>query len=96
MPQLVWTKSALSDVQRLYRFLNEKNAEAANRAVRAIRSQVKILAAHPDIGRPIADLPETYREWLIDFGDSGYIARYRIEGATPVILAVWHQHKAGQ
>jgi len=96
MPQLIWTGAALSDVHRLYRFLKEKNADAANRAVRAIRSQVKILAAHPDIGRPIADLPEMYREWLIDFGDSGYIVRYRLEGATPVILAVWHQREAGQ
>jgi hypothetical protein len=31
------------------------------------------------MGRPIEDMPEVYREGLIDFGDSGYVARYRID-----------------
>jgi plasmid stabilization system protein ParE len=96
MPQLIWTETALKDVQRLYRFLAEKNPDAAKRAVQAIRSQVKIIASHPGVGRPVSDMPEPYREWPIDFGDSGYIARYRIDGATAVILAVWHQREAGQ
>ncbi|RSB61796.1 hypothetical protein EFD55_30395 [Rhizobium pisi] len=41
------------------------------------------------------DLPEQYREWLVDFGDSGYVARYRIDGDTLTILAVRHLKKAG-
>ncbi len=24
-------------------------------------------------------MPPEYREWLIDFGDSGYVARYRFD-----------------
>ncbi|XXG19477.1 MAG: type II toxin-antitoxin system RelE/ParE family toxin [Ferrovum myxofaciens] len=36
-----------------------------------------------------------YREWLIDFGDSGYVARYRFDGETVTILAVRHQKEAG-
>ena len=32
MPRLIWSPAALRDVQRLYRFLAEKNAEAAKRA----------------------------------------------------------------
>ena len=36
-----------------------------------------------------------YREWLIDFGDGGYIALYRYDGETAVILAVRHQKEAG-
>ena len=96
MPQLIWTDNALRDVQRLYRFLAVKNPDAAKRAVQAIRAQVTIIADHPGVGRPIPDMPESYREWPIDFGDGGYIARYRLEGATAVILAVWHQREAGQ
>lgn len=96
MSQLIWTENALKDVQRLYRFLAEKNPAAAQRAVQAIRTQVKIIADHTGVGRPISDMPGLYREWPIDFGDSGYIARYRIDGATAVILAVWHQREAGQ
>ena len=33
MPQLIWAPPALLDVQRLYRFLAPKNADAAKRAV---------------------------------------------------------------
>lgn len=96
MPQLIWTDNALKDVQRLYRFLAVKNPDAAKRAVQAIRAQVNIIADHPDIGKPVADMTEYYREWPIDFGNSGYIARYRLTGDTAVILAVWHQREAGQ
>lgn len=36
-----------------------------------------------------------YREWIINFGGSGYVALYRYDGETAVILAVRHQKKAG-
>ena len=83
------------DVQRLYRFLASKNANAATQAVKAIREGVKILARHPEIGRPAEDMEPEYREWLIDFGDSGYIALYHYDGETVLILAVRHQREAG-
>lgn len=95
MPQLIWTPPALSDVQRLYRFLANKNPDAAKRAVTAIRQGVCILGSQPKVGRVIDDLPEEFREWPIDFGSSGYIVRYRIEADTVVLLAVWHQREAG-
>jgi plasmid stabilization system protein ParE len=85
----------LRDVQRLYRFLALKNPDAANRAVNSIRESVKIIAEQPGIGRPADELDPEFREWLIDFGDSGYIALYRFDGQTAVILAVRHQKEAG-
>ena len=36
-----------------------------------------------------------YREWVIDFGDSGYIALYRYAGETALIVAVRHQKEVG-
>ena len=36
-----------------------------------------------------------FREWLIDFGDSGYVVLYRLEARVAVILAVRHQREAG-
>ncbi|CDG98495.1 addiction module toxin RelE [Xenorhabdus bovienii] len=36
-----------------------------------------------------------FREWLIDFGSSGYIDLYRFDGETATILAVQHQKEAG-
>ena len=56
-----------------------------------------MLGHRPEIGRPTEDMEEVYREWSIDFGDSGYVARYRIdpETNTVVILAVRHQKESG-
>ena len=82
-------------MQRVYRFLAEKNIDAAKRAAKAIREGVKILANQPEIGRPVEEMEPEYREWLIDFGDSGYIALYRYDGRMAVILAVRHQKEAG-
>jgi plasmid stabilization system protein ParE len=93
MPQLIWSPAALRDVQRLYRFLAEKNIDAAKRAVKAIRAGVQVLAIQPGVGRPTEDMEPEYREWLIDFGDSGYIALYRYDGDTAVLLAVRHQQR---
>jgi plasmid stabilization system protein ParE len=93
VPRLIWTPSALADVQRLYRFLTVKDKAAASRAIRTIRTGVKILAYQPNAGRPVEDMEQEFREWLIDFGNSGYIVLYRFEGQTITILAVRHQRE---
>ncbi len=95
MSRLIWSPQALQDVQRLHRFLADKNADAARRAVKAIRESVKVLAHQPGVGRPVEDMEPEYREWIINFGDSGYVALYRYDGETAVILAVRHQKAAG-
>lgn len=91
MPRLIWSQPALPDVQRLYRFLAPKNPDAAKRAVGAIRQGMKVLGQQPGVGRPVEDMPEAFREWIIDFWESGYVARYRIEVDAITILAVRHQ-----
>lgn len=55
-----------------------------------------LLATAPEIGRPFADLP-AWRELIIGFGDSGYIALYRHEPAEDAVyvLAFRHQKEAG-
>jgi len=82
-------------VQRLYRFLAVKNMDAARRAIKTLRQGVKVLGHQPGIGRPIEDMPDEFREWMIDFGDSGYVTRYRIEVDAVTILAVRHQKEVG-
>jgi plasmid stabilization system protein ParE len=95
MPRVIWSPAALLDVQRLYRFLAPQNIDAAKQAVKALRQGVKVLQLQPGIGRPIDDMPEEFREWIIDFGDSGYIARYRIDSEVVMILALRHQKEVG-
>jgi plasmid stabilization system protein ParE len=94
MPELIWSPRALADVQRLYRFLGTNNPDAARRAVASIRAGVRILAKQPGIGRPADEIGPEYREWLIDFGNSGYLVLYRLDGETAVLLAVRHQKEA--
>lgn len=95
MPRLIWAPAALLDVQRLYRFLAKQNADAARKAVKAIREGVKILASQPRMGRPAEEMAPEFREWLIDFGHSGYVALYRFEADSVTLLAVRHQKEVG-
>ena len=95
MPQLIWSPAALRDVDRLHRFLVEKNASAAREAIKAVRTHVNILVDQPGAGRPAEQMAPEFREWIIPFGGSGYIALYRYDGEKAVILAVRHQREAG-
>lgn len=95
MSRLIWSPSALLDVQHLYRFLAPKNPDAAKRAVTAIRQGVKVLEQQPDVGRPVDDMDDEFRDWIIDFGDSGYVARYRVDPQFVTILVVRHQKEIG-
>lgn len=64
-------------------------------AMQAAEQGVKVPGQQPGIGRPIEDMPDEFREWIIDFGDSGYVARYRIDSDAVTILAVRHQEEVG-
>ena len=41
------------------------------------------------------DMPPEFREWLIDFGSSGYVALYHLDATAITILAIRHQREAG-
>lgn len=95
MPQLIWSPEALRDVQHLYRFLAQKNPEAASRAVGSIRKSMQIVADHPEAGRAVDDMDPDYREWPIPFGSSGYIALYRLKADRALVIAIRNQKEAG-
>lgn len=95
MPKLIWSPAALRDVERLYKFLAEKNPDAARRAAKSIREGMQILRDQPGAGRPMEDMDPEFREWFIPFGGSGYVAHYRLDAETAVILTVRHQREAG-
>jgi plasmid stabilization system protein ParE len=90
MPRLKWSQPALLDVARLHASLAPKSPDAAKRAVKAIRQGVKLLGKHPEVGRPVEELPPEFREWVIEFGSAGYAALYHYDGKQIVILAVRH------
>lgn len=95
MPQVRFSPPAIRDLERLREFLRPKSPIAAKRAGEVIVKAVQVLGLQPKLGRPIEDTPVEFREWIIDFGDSGYVARYRIDTDAVTILAVRHQKEVG-
>jgi plasmid stabilization system protein ParE len=95
MPPLKWSQHALRDVARLHDFLSPKSRDAATRAVQAIRQSLNALISHPEMGRPIDELPAEFREWVIEFGSGAYVAMYHYDGKEVVILAIRHGREAG-
>ena len=95
MPSLIWSRQALLDVQPLYRVLAVKNTDAAKRAVKTVQHGIRNLGHQPGIGRLVEKMLDEFREWVIDFGDSGHLVRYRIDADAVTIIAVRHEKEAG-
>ncbi|MFN8795282.1 MAG: type II toxin-antitoxin system RelE/ParE family toxin [Betaproteobacteria bacterium] len=95
MPQVRFSQPAIRDLERLREFLRPKSPVAAKRAGEVIAKAVQVLGLQPKLGRPIEDMPDEFREWIIDFGDSGYVARYHMDPDAVTILAVRHQKEVG-
>jgi len=47
------------------------------------------------MGRPVEELDAEFREWVIEFGNGGYVALYRFDGKEVTILAVRHGRESG-
>jgi plasmid stabilization system protein ParE len=56
---------------------------------------VKALSKHPEIGRPVEEMPLEFREWVIEFGSGAYVALYHYDGEQIVMLAIRHGRAAG-
>jgi plasmid stabilization system protein ParE len=91
--RLVFSPSALQDIERLGEFLMSDPA-AASATADVLTGGLNILKQHPLIGRP-AELG--YRELLISRGRTGYVALYKYEVAqdAAIILAIRHQREGG-
>ncbi|MGQ0510647.1 MAG: type II toxin-antitoxin system RelE/ParE family toxin [Betaproteobacteria bacterium] len=94
MATVVVTPEAEADLGRLAEFLLKSAPEAALDTFDLVIGALRVLEAHPLIGRPADD---GLRELLISRGKSGYIALYEFHaGADRVlVLAVRHQREAG-
>jgi plasmid stabilization system protein ParE len=88
MPHLIWSAPAVEDLERLNRFLHEKSLSAASRAMQAIYDGVQTLTLFPDAGRPAERYGPGRREWVIDFGEGGYVVLYRRRGEQVLIAAL--------
>lgn len=95
MPQVVFSSAAIRDLQWLHDFLSSHSPAAAHKAARAIRRSLRTLEEQPRLGKLIDGLPDEFREWLIEFGSGGYLARYHYDGERITVLVIRHQKEAG-
>ena len=87
-----YTREAKEDLERLYRFLLDKDLLAARRAKDAINKGMEFLKDFPFACRKATSQNPFLREMLISFGDSGYVVLFEVEGKTTVTnLAIRHQ-----
>jgi plasmid stabilization system protein ParE len=96
MPRLIITPRAAVGVRRCHAFLNERSSDTARRANEVIAAQLRLLAINPAIGRPYR-YEQAWRELVIRFGDSGYVALYQhiAEQDAVYVIAFRHQREAG-
>ncbi len=94
MAEVVYSRHAFADLERLADFLINDAPRAAITAIEVIRDGIEILERHPFVGRPCE---EGLRELLISYGKSGYVALYSYEQRQDVVLvlAIRHQREAG-
>jgi plasmid stabilization system protein ParE len=89
------TAEALEDLDRLFDFLLKRDKDAAERALAAIERAVALLAYSPfSCRKALLQKNPRWRELLIPFGHSGYVALFEIDdGDTVTVTAVRHQRE---
>lgn len=92
MAKVVYSRNAVANLEAVFVFLLEHDANAAAASAAAIREAVEMLARHPLIGRRIEG---EVRELVISFGKTGYVALYRFLPMRDEIriLAIRHQRE---
>ena len=91
---ILFSPDAVEDVERLRTFLDQKNPDAARRALAAIRTAIDRLREFPDLGIPTED--SDIRQIVVRFGSSGYIVRYAaLPGDENILITrIWHGREA--
>lgn len=89
------TAQAQEDLDRLYDFLLKRDLGAAKRALVAIERALTLLAYSPFTCRKaLLQKSPRWRELLIPFGHSGYVALFEIDDErTVTVTAVRHQRE---
>ena len=91
MPSVKYSAQAIADLKRIHDFLMTQDSDAAKKAVSVIRAALEKVAFMPERFRPVEG-KMYHREAIIDFGDSGYVARIRhLPSGDITIARIKHQ-----
>jgi plasmid stabilization system protein ParE len=91
---ILLSPDAVEDVQRLRTFLDQKNPDAARRALAVIWIAIERLQEFPHLGMLTEDAD--IRQIVVRFGSSGYVVRYAVlpEDDNILITRIWHGREA--
>lgn len=94
MAEVVVSKHADGDLERLVAFLQVGDPAAALATYDLVLGALEVLRTYPSIGRPVDTV---LRELVISRGRAGYLALYEYDAGADlvVILALRHQREAG-
>jgi plasmid stabilization system protein ParE len=86
-----YSAQAIADLKRIHDFLLTQDADVARRAVSVIRVALGKVAFMPERFRPVEG-KMYHREAIIDFGNSGYVARFRqLPSGDITVARIKHQ-----
>lgn len=91
---ILFSPDAVEDVERLRSFLDQRNPDAARRALASIWAAIDRLPEFPELGMSTDDAG--IRQIVVRFGASGYIVRYAVlpEEENILITRIWHGREA--
>lgn len=86
--KLIYTDEAISDLQRLRKFIADYNPAAANKMAKELIKKVDLLPDFPEIGIAVEMAPDPDSVRDVVFGR--YVVRYSVHSDTVIILRIWH------
>ena len=94
MAEVIVSKNADADLDRLVTFLGDEEPAAALATFDLVLGALEVLRMYPSIGRPVDDV---LKELVISRGRTGYLALYEydVPADRVVVLALRHQREAG-
>ena len=88
MVKLQNSKPALIDLHNVFLYILNDSVRNAKRFVQALKERIKILKAHPELGKPLFSQRFTYVRQVLH---KSYGIVYMFHKDTVTILAITHQ-----
>ena len=86
--KIKYTLEAINDLERLRKFVEEKNLHAARRISSDLLDGISNLSKFPKMGLPVIRAPEP--ESIRDLFIGQYTVRYLTTDHLVIILRIWH------
>ena len=86
--KIKYSPEAVTDLQRVVEFVENKNLFAARRLAIDLQEAVEKLKQFPEIGLPVMNSPDPAK--IRDLFINDYTVRYLITDEVIYILRIWH------